>query len=63
MLIEKKLSHVIKTDGGKFFKDLPINRIFSKHILSWNFKMELYLSRRTNMEIAWLEINDSNRFL
>ena len=34
MLIEKKLSHVIKTDGGKFFKDLPINRIFSKHILS-----------------------------
>ena len=27
-------------DGDKLFKDLVTNKIFSKQILSWNFKME-----------------------
>ena len=42
---EEKLDHVSKTDGDKLFKDLLINKIFSKQILSWNFKMEFYLNR------------------
>ena len=31
--------------GDKWFKDLLTNKILSKHILSWNFKMELCLNR------------------
>ena len=34
-----------KTDGDKLFKDLLTNKMFSKQILSWNVKMELYLNR------------------
>ena len=40
---EEKLNHVLKIDGNKLFKDLLTNKIFSKQILSWNFKMELCL--------------------
>ena len=35
---EEKLNHVLKTDGDKLFKDLLINKIFSKEILSSNFE-------------------------
>ena len=45
ILIEEKLNHVLKTDDDKLFNDLLTNKIFSKQILSWNFKMELYLKR------------------
>ena len=36
---------VLKTDGVKLFTDLLTNKMFSKHILSWNFKIELCLNR------------------
>ena len=42
---EEKANHVLKTDGDKLFKDLLTNKIFSKQILPWNFKMELCLKR------------------
>ena len=42
---EEKLNHVLKIDGDKLFKDLLTNKIFSRQILSWNFKMELCLNR------------------
>ena len=42
---EEKLNHVLKTGGDKLFKDLLINKTFSKEILSWNFKMEFCLNR------------------
>ena len=42
---EEKLNHVLKTDSDKLFKDLQTNKIFSKQILSWNFKMEFCLNR------------------
>ena len=53
---EEKVNHVLKTDGDKLFKVLLINKIFSKQILSWNFKMEFW----TGMEISWLKINNCN---
>ena len=31
---EDKLSHVLKTNGGKLFKDLLTNKLFSKQIFS-----------------------------
>ena len=42
---EEKLNHVLKIDGDKLFKGLLTNRIFSRQILSWNFKMEFCLNR------------------
>ena len=42
---EEKLNHVLKIDGDKLFKNLLTNRIFSRHILSWNFKMEFCSNR------------------
>ena len=42
---EEKLNHVLKTDGDKVFKDLLINKIFPKQILSWDFKVEFCLNR------------------
>ena len=42
---EEKLNHVLKIDGDKLFKDFLTNRIFSRQILSWNFKMEFCLKR------------------
>ena len=42
---EEKLNHVLKIDGDKLFKDLLTNKIFSRQILSWNFKMEFCLNR------------------
>ena len=45
MLISGKTKHVLKTDGDKLFKDLLINKIFPKQILSWNFKIVFYLNR------------------
>ena len=36
---------MLKTDGDKLSKDLLTNKIFSKQILFWNFKMELCLKR------------------
>ena len=38
---EDKLSHVLKTDVGKLFKDLLTNKLFSKQILPWNFLIQL----------------------
>ena len=42
---QEKLNHVLKIDGDKLFKDLLTNKIFSRQILSWNFKMEFCLNR------------------
>ena len=42
---EEKLNQVLKIDGDKLFKDLLTNKIFSRQILSWNFKMEFCLNR------------------
>ena len=42
---EEKLNHVLKTDGEKLFKNLLPNKIFSKQILTWNFKMVLCLNK------------------
>ena len=36
---------MLKTDGDKLFKDFLANKMFSKKILSWNFKMEFCLNR------------------
>ena len=44
-LIWGKTKHVLKTNGDKLFKDLLINKIFSKQVLSWNFKMEFCLNK------------------
>ena len=59
---EEKLNRVLKIDGDKLFKDLMTNKIFSRQILSWNFKMEFCLNGNslTGMEIPWLEINNLN---
>ena len=59
---EEKLNHVLKVDGDKLFKDLLANIIFSRHVLSWNFKMKLF-EQRTGMETPWLEINSDSLFL
>ena len=59
MLSEEKLNHVLKSDDDKLIKDLLINKIFSRQILSRNFKMDLCLNR-TGMRIPWLKINNSN---
>ena len=37
---EEKLIHVSKSYGDDLFEDLLTNKIFSKQILSWNFKVE-----------------------
>ena len=42
---EEKLNHVLKIDGDKLFKDLLANKIFSRQILSLNFKMKFGLNR------------------
>ena len=42
---EEKLNHVLKVHGNKLFKGLLTNKIFSRQILSWNFKMEFSLNR------------------
>ena len=42
---EEELNHALKTEGDKLFKVLVINKIFSKQILSWNFKLEFCLNR------------------
>ena len=42
---EERLNHVLKIDGDKLFKDLLTNKIFSRQILSWNFKMKFCLNR------------------
>ena len=49
-----KLNHVLKKDGGKLFKDLQTNKIFSRQILSWNL---------TGTGIPRLEISDSSDLL
>ena len=48
-LIWGKTKSCIKTDSGKLLKYLLTNKIFSKQIFSWNFKMELCLNR----EVVW----------
>ena len=57
---EEKLNHVLKVDGDKLFKDLLTNKIFSRQILSWNFKILILLEQGAGMGIPWLEINNSN---
>ena len=42
---EEKLNHVLKIDGDKLFKDLLTNKIFSRQILSWDFKIKFCLNR------------------
>ena len=42
---EETLNHVLKIDGDKLYKDFLTNKIFSRQILSWNFKMEFCLNR------------------
>ena len=42
---EEKVNHVLKTDSVKLFNNLLTNKIFSKQILSWNFKMKFCLNR------------------
>ena len=44
MWSEEKLNHALKIDGDKLFKDLLTNKIFSRQILCWNFKMKLCLN-------------------
>ena len=41
----EKLNHVLKIDGDKLFKDLLTDKIFSRQILSCNFKMKFCLNR------------------
>ena len=43
---EEKLNHILKIDSDKLFKDLLTNKVFSRKILSWNFKMEVCLNKR-----------------
>ena len=43
--------------GDKLIKDLLTNKIFSKQILSGNFKMGVLFEQETNMGIPWLKIN------
>ena len=40
-----KTNHVLKTDGDQLSKDFLTNKIFSKQILSWYFKMKFCLDR------------------
>ena len=42
---EEKLNHELKANCDKLLKDLLTNKIFSKQVLSWNFKMEFCLNR------------------
>ena len=42
MLIWGK-TKLLKIVGDKLLKDLLTNKAFSKQIVLWNFKMELYL--------------------
>ena len=49
---EEKLNLVLKIDGDKLFKDLLTNEIFSRQILSWNFKMKFCLNRG----LAWADM-------
>ena len=39
------INHVLRIDGDELFKDLLTNKIFSRKMLSWNFKMKLCLNR------------------
>ena len=50
---EEKLNHVLKTDHVKLFTRLLTNKILSKHILTWNFKMELDLRGRVWKFLGW----------
>ena len=42
---EERLNYVLKIDGDKSFKDLLTNKIFSRELLYWNFKMAFGLNR------------------
>ena len=44
-LSEENLNHVLKTDGVNLLIDLLTCKMFSKHILSGNFKIEFCLNR------------------
>ena len=46
---EERLNHVLKIDGDKSFKEMLTNKIFSRQILSWNFKMKFCL----NSGLVW----------
>ena len=48
-ITEENPNRVLKNDGDKLFKELLTNKIFSKQILSWNFKMEFCMNR----ELVW----------
>ena len=37
--------NIAKTNDVKIFTDLLTNKMFSKNILSWNFKIELSLKK------------------
>ena len=43
---EEKLNHVLKPDGVNLLIDVLINKMSSKHNLSWNFKIVFCLNRR-----------------
>ena len=38
----KPCMYILKTDDVKLFTDMLTNKMFSKHILSCNFKTELF---------------------
>ena len=44
-LSEENLNHVLKTDGVNLLIDLLTCKMFSKHILSWNFKIKFCWNR------------------
>ena len=46
----------LKTDGKKSSKDSQTNKIFSKHLLSGNFKMELCLIMRLVWKLLGLKL-------
>ena len=60
---EEKLNHVLKIDGDKLFKYLLTNKVFSRQILSWNFKMKFCLNRAGRLVwqfLGWKLIVNSN---
>ena len=46
---EEKLNHLLRINGDKLFKDFLTDKIFSRQILSWDFKMKIGLNR----ELVW----------
>ena len=48
---EEKVNHVLNIDGDKLFKYLLTNKVFSRQVLSQNFKMKFCLNRRLVWEL------------